>query len=289
MIRVGTSHILKKNDGAWFLPWLLAVVVYLGTMATVGIVMVDKALESWREVGQSIVTVELPIDTREEQVAETVDFLRDYGAVTSAHVISRDEMLVLLEPWFPATDLIRKLSLPWLIEVVVDGGDKVDWKTIEKLVSDRIPGALFINGADWSDNLAKPVRLIQGIAVFVLILIIGSTIAAVSLTARATLAIDRNSLALMHLLGASDTYIVKEFQSKVIGMAVRGGLVGVVLAAATFYSIDFVFRYIDPSLIPNYALGARSWLAMTVTPILTVLIALFTVRRIVLRTMARMF
>ena len=58
MIRVGTSHILKKNDGAWFLPWLLAVVVYLGTMATVGIVMVDKALESWREVGQSIVTVE---------------------------------------------------------------------------------------------------------------------------------------------------------------------------------------------------------------------------------------
>ncbi len=289
MIRVGTSHILKKNDGAWFLPWLLAVVVYLGTMATVGIVMVDKALESWREVGQSIVTVELPIDTREEQVAETVDFLRDYGAVTSAHVISRDEMLVLLEPWFPATDLIRQLSLPWLIEVVVDGGDKVDWKTIEKLVSDRIPGALFINGADWSDNLAKPARLIQGIAVFVLILIIGSTIAAVSLTARATLAIDRNSLALMHLLGASDTYIVKEFQSKVIGMAVRGGLVGVVLAAATFYSIDFVFRYIDPSLIPNYALGARSWLAMTVTPILTVLIALFTVRRIVLRTMARMF
>ena len=288
MMLVGRDPILGDNDSAWFLPWLLAVVVYLGTLATVGIVIVDTALTGWKSMAYSSAIVELPPVTTPELVDHAVEQLRQTVGVENVRIVSRDEISSLLEPWLPSTDLLDQLPIPWLIDVEIKKGVSPDWEDLEKSLAGQVPGVSLNSGVNWFENVAKPLRIVQGTAILILILVVGATIAAVSLTARAALAIHRDTIELVHLLGASDEYIVKQFQRRVIGMAVKGGAMGAVLATVTLYVVEYVGGHIDNSLIPKYDLNVGCWIAMCATPCAAVLIAVFTVRRIVVRAVIRM-
>ena len=197
-------------------------------------------------------------------------------------------MISLLEPWFAASDLIKQLPIPWLIDVVPKEGAIVDWRATQNRLAEHVPGVLVDTGMVWLEKLAQPARTFQVTAILVLALIILATVAAVSLTARAALAIHRDTIGVIHLLGAEDDYIIRQIQRRVTGMAARGSIVGVVLASATIFTIGYFTNHVEASLFPIYEFGFGGWVAMFAMPLLAVTIAAFTVRRIVGRELASM-
>ena len=287
-MRTSSDLAFSSDNSAWLLPWILTVVVYLGVLATVGIVIVENVLGRWQEGSYASTTVQLPSNTESEAVEDVLQVLNQAHGVERARVISREEMISLLEPWFAAADLIKQLPIPWLIDVVPKEGASVDWRATQNRLAEHVPGVLVDTGMVWLEKLAQPARTFQVTAILVLALIILATVAAVSLTARAALAIHRDTIGVIHLLGAEDDYIIRQIQRRVTGMAARGSIIGVVLATATIFAIGYITNHVEASLFPIYEFGFGGWVAMFAMPLLAVTIAAFTVRRIVGRELASM-
>ena len=287
-MRTSSDLAFSCDNSAWFLPWMLAVVVYLGTLATVGIVIVESVLGRWQGGSYASITVQLPSNTELATVEDVIETLNQTPGVEQARAISREEMIWLLEPWFAAGDLIKQLPIPWLIDVVPKEGAVVNWPATQNRLAEHVPGVLVDTGMVWLEKLTQPARTFQVTAILVLALIILATVAAVSLTARAALAIHRDTIEGIHLLGAEDDYIIRQIQRRVTGMAARGSIVGVVLASATIFAIGYVTNHVEASLFPIYEFGVGGWVAMFAMPLLAVIIATFTVRRIVGRELASM-
>ncbi len=287
-MRTSSDLAFSSDNSAWLLPWILTVVVYLGVLATVGIVIVENVLGRWQEGSYASTTVQLPSNTESAAVEDVLQVLNQAHGVERARVISREEMISLLEPWFAATDLIKQLPIPWLIDVVPKEGAIVDWRATQNRLAEHVPGVLIDTGMVWLEKLAQPARTFQVTAILVLALIILATVAAVSLTARAALAIHRDTIGVIHLLGAEDDYIIRQIQRRVTGMAARGSIIGVVLATATIFAIGYITNHVEASLFPIYEFGFGGWVAMFAMPLLAVTIAAFTVRRIVGRELASM-
>ena len=287
-MRTSSDLAFSSDNSAWLLPWILTVVVYLGVLATVGIVIVENVLGRWQEGSYASTTVQLPSNTESAAVEDVLQVLNQAHGVERARVISREEMISLLEPWFAAADLVKQLPIPWLIDVVPKEGAIVDWRATQNRLSELVPGVLVDTGMVWLEKLAQPARTFQVTAILVLALIILATVAAVSLTARAALAIHRDTIEVIHLLGAEDDYIIRQIQRRVTGMAARGSIVGAVLASATIFTIGYFTNHVEASLFPIYEFGFGGWVAMFAMPLLAVTIAAFTVRRIVGRELASM-
>jgi cell division transport system permease protein len=113
-------------------------------------------------------------------------------------------------------------------------------------------------------------------------------VVAVNYAARAGFAIHRNAIELMHLLGARDQHIAAQFQFQALAMAVRGGIVGFGLAAATVAVFGVVGGQVEAPLLPALRLGLGGWAALGAVPVATAVIAVFTARAIVHRALARM-
>ena len=287
-MRTSSDLAFSSDNSAWLLPWILTVVVYLGILATVGIVIVENVLGRWQEGSYVSTTVQLPSNTGSAAVEDVLQVLNQAHGVERARVISREEMISLLEPWFAAADLVKQLPIPWLIDVVPKEGAIVDWRATQNRLAEHVPGVLVDTGMVWLEKLAQPARTFQVTAILVLALIILATVAAVSLTARAALAIHRDTIGVIHLLGAEDDYIIRQIQRRVTGMAARGSIIGVVLATATIFAIGYITNHVEASLFPIYEFGFGGWVAMFAMPLLAVTIAAFTVRRIVGRELASM-
>ena len=59
-MRTSSDLAFSSDNSAWLLPWILTVVVYLGILATVGIVIVENVLGRWQEGSYVSTTVQLP-------------------------------------------------------------------------------------------------------------------------------------------------------------------------------------------------------------------------------------
>ena len=58
------------------------------------------------------------------------------------------------------------------------------------------------------------------------LLVGGASVAAVVFAVRTGLAIHSPVVELLHIMGATDAYVARQFQTHVAGLALRGGLVG---------------------------------------------------------------
>ena len=288
MMRIGSDLAFSSDNSAWFLPWMLAVVVYLGSLTMVGIVLAEGMLERWAGEDYASVTVQLPTNTEWSTINHVLETLNQAPGVAEARPISKEEMIGLIEPWLAADELMDQLPMPWLIDVVPKKGAVVDWAAMQTRLAKDVPGALVDTGMVWVEQLVHPVRSFQVAALLILALIVVATVAAVSLTARAALAIHRDTIEVMHLLGATDEYIMRQIQRRVTGMAARGGIVGTVLAAMTVFAISYVINHMENPLFPAYELNISCWVATFSMLLLVLIIAALSSRKIVERELSSM-
>ena len=221
-------------------------------------------------------------------VADVLEVLNGTLGVEHARLVTREEMISLLEPWMAAGEMIDQLPIPWLIEVLPRKDSSIDWVATQNQLSLHVFGVLVDTGMAWVEKLSGPARTFQATAVLFLALIIFATISAVSLAARAALAIHSDTIELMHLLGAEDDYIIRQFQRRFAGLATRGGIVGTALAVITMFTINYVPTRLEVQLLPSYEISPGCWLAVVAMPMLIIIVSAVSVRRVVGRKLSSM-
>ncbi|MFQ6018560.1 MAG: cell division protein FtsX [Kiloniellaceae bacterium] len=286
---------LNRDASGRFLPWLVAIMVYLAALALVSAMAMNKLVQRWDQGLSGRITVQIPPAVPGGAAGEAADpidpvlrLLTGTPGVRRAEVLEPDEISQLLEPWLGTGAAAQDLPMPTLIAVTIDPAAETDLKALARQVAQAAPGATLDDHQRWLGNLLDLARSIELVAALVVLLVGVSAVTMVVFVTRMGLAVHGQVIELLHLIGAQDSYVAREFQSHASKLALRGGVLGLVLAVLTVVSVGRVLGPTEAALLPNFALLPIEWTLLAVLPLAVAAVAMLTARLTVLRTLARM-
>jgi len=288
---------LDRDGSARFLPWLVALMVYLAALAIAGGAALHDAVRTWDAGLSGSLTVELPRGANgaavpQDRIDAALKLLGQVPGIAQATRLDGPAETRLLAPWLGQDVDVSALPLPVLIDVTLKPGLALDPDTLAQRLRIVAPGARVESHGSWLDRLFRIARLIEAGAAAIVLLIGLVAVVTVVFTTRTGLAIHAPIVELVHLIGASDAYVARQFQWHAFRLGLAGGGIGLVMALVSFaalrWTADQGLLPGEAALLPAFHLPLAGWLAVLALPLVMGLVGLVTARRTVLSTLGRM-
>ena len=292
MIRLRSDLPLDRDQLSRFLPWLIAFMVFLSVMAVAGMLVLNATASKWDRGVRGTMTVQvIPTDDESEDEQRLNAVLT--GLATSPEIARYDSMddsrlIRLLEPWVGDLTGSGELPLPRLIDVELKPAAILTADVLLKRLSEKANGISIDDHRVWLDHLVRLIETFEILALVVLLFIVLATIGTIIFTTRTGLAIHREAIEVLHLIGAHDAYIARQFAGRAFGLGLSGGVVGLVLALPTLWGLTHLARSLDDKLLPNISFGPVHWGLLVALPVGVSLVAMVTAKITVMRTLERM-
>jgi cell division transport system permease protein len=281
---------LRQDASGRFLPWIIALMVYLAAMGGVGLIWLGNTLSQWDASLAGVLTLQIPADASQPRIDVVLGALRQTKGILSARLLPPDELAKLLQPWLGNSVATANLPLPHLIDVQVDPHVAVDYATLHHQLDSILPNSQLDNNRNWLSSLREFALRLEGVLTAGVVVVIALIVTIIIFTARIGLAIHRSVIELLHLLGAQDSYIAAQFQIHALSLGLRGGLIGDAAAVFTVVILDSAghLRQIPVPIATYGIFDWRVWLLLIVTALAAGGVAMVTARITVLRQLARM-
>ena len=288
---------LDRDPSGRHLPWLVAIMVYLATLALVCAVELSRVAVRWDTGLSGRLTIQIPPPNDDEvtkppggqgALERVIALLLATPGIISAEVLEPDEIARLLEPWLGAAARSADLPMPTLIAVTVDRNSPPDLARLGREITAVAPGASIDDHQAWLGRLRAIVRSIGAVALLVVGLVTLSAVTIVVFATRMGLSVHSEVIELLHLIGALDSYVARQFQSHVLSLALRGGVFGLLMAVLTIFAVWSVFDGRFEALGALVRARGLEVAAVAVLPLAIAFIAMMTARWTVLRTLGRM-
>ncbi len=280
---------LAGDASARFLPWIIGCMVYLAALAVAAALSADNRAERWHADLAGRFTVELPpsppSDEKEAKLRNITGFLSTIDGVTAVKLVGDSEKAALLQPWLGGIELPDDIALPDLI--VVEAGKAVDLAKVSVELVAIDPAIRVDDHANWNGDLLAFSNSMKILALIVLSLISLTAVSTVIFVTRTGLAIHRRVIEIVHLVGARDSYIARQFLFHALRLGLAGGAVGAALAAATWLGLQRWLSGGGSGLLPSLALSTGDWLAVAAVPVALAVVAMFTAQATVLILLGR--
>ncbi|NNG04879.1 MAG: hypothetical protein HKM95_12370 [Inquilinus sp.] len=285
-----------RGDGAdRFVPWLIAPMAYLATLSLAAVMATASLVDGWDVglAGSLTIQIRAEGDAAADQAVSTgeaLSVLRGWPGVERATPIDQPEIAALMEPWLGDDLPLDQLPLPTLIDVTLSGDPPIDLAALSAALRETVDGVSVDDHAVWLDDLRTVANTVVLFAALLMALISLASIATIVFVTRAGLAIHRNVIDLLHTIGATDTYVARQFEWYAFALGLRGAAIGFGLALATLFAITRLFGGGDagPTLLTVPGLSEAQWVSLVLVPVGAIVLAATTARRTVLHTLARM-
>lgn len=289
MLNRRTDLPFERDQSTRFLPWIVALMVFLGALMFAGALIVADTVDSWDSTLTGRMTVQIPDGAATDEATESLlGRLRATPGVTDARPVPEEEARALLIPWLGDAVLDSDLPVPALIDVELAPGIRIDAGQLAASLSQTVPGITVDDHRAWLGALINLGHTVEILAFVILGMIAAAAVMAVIFTTRSGLAVHAAIIELLHQMGAQDRYIAGQFQIQAMMLALRGGITGALAAAFVLVLFAWVGRGIDAAFLPPLSLSLIEWGALLIVPAAAVAIAMLTARLTVLRALARM-
>lgn len=279
---------LEGDEAARFLPWLIAVMVFLASLALAASLGIQGAAARWDKALAGAATVQVPAGPEtDKQVASALQLLRGLPGIIQAQALSRDAAAALVAPWLGEAASLPDLPVPRVIEITYDP-QQLDEAALRQQLSRAVPGASFDDHQRFVSGLRAIAHaaVLVGLGIFALVALVAMV--AVIFTTRTGLAVHHEVIEVLHLIGAQDRYVANGFAYHAWWTGLRGGLFGAIFAAASLLLLTIGATRLAPGLLPAVSLGLADWLLLAALPPAAGLLAAATARLTVMRALARL-
>jgi cell division transport system permease protein len=285
---------LHQDGSTRFLPWLIALMVFLAALSVGAAFALDAALERWDGGLRGTLTVQLPQPASGTKLAPAtleaaLAMLRAVPGVASAIPLDDAAEAALLQPWLGKDVQAVQLPLPVLVDLHLLPGAAIDGAMLGRQLDALVPGARVETHGAWLDRLFRIAGLIELGSAAIVVLIGSVAIVTVVFTTRTGLMIHAPIVNLLHLMGASDFYIARQFQWHAFRLGIRGGIIGLMPALLAFGALHLAAgENAGADLMPGFRLPIGAWVVAVALPLAMGLAGMATARITVLRALARM-
>jgi cell division transport system permease protein len=252
-------------------PWIIGIMAFLMALAGAAALGLTRAAQG-ASVGVEQRAIIQVIDAdrarRDASAATALATLRASPAVASAMPVPEAQLAGELKPWLGDT---ADLPLPAVIDVVLKPGAAVP--RLEPAVRVERQSALL-------GPLGDFLRTLGFLALAIVIMMMLVAVAATVLAARAAFEAQRDTVEVLHLIGATDQQVKAAFQRRVALDALSGGAIGAVAGLAVAALIAARLGALDAGLAGG-GLHGLDWLVVVLLPLLGAAMAVVAARRTV--------
>jgi cell division transport system permease protein len=215
---------------------VIAILTFLAALAGGAAHMVARASSDWRGAVSNEMTIQVRPDVRrniEQDLARAAAIAQGAAGVAQVRTTPRAESDRLLEPWLGAGLQLAELPVPRLIVVTIAAGSRPDVEAMRQALRRDVPTASLDDHRLWVGRLSTMANtmIIAGVAIVVLITIAAAL--AVAFATRGAMSGSHDSIEVLHLVGADDDFIAREFRGRFLMLGLEGGAIGGVAALVT--------------------------------------------------------
>jgi len=278
-----------RDDANRYLPYFIALMIFLAAFFLAGGITVGKLLENKKQDLSDWLTLQIPAATEQKATESLQQILSSTEGIEEVHLLKDKEVEEMLAPWFGKdSDLASTLSIPQVMEVKLKSRDSFDVDALEKTLEKQFPDIHIDTHERWLEHYLNFVRILEVGAYLIALLVVAATTVIIIFTSKTALRLHKNAIYLLHSVGAEDEYIARQFQFNSFLLGMRGGLVGVAVAAALFFTVGLSINQVNTALLPNFPITGLHLLVWFCLPPLTGVLALFVARKTVLAMLRRM-
>lgn len=283
------------------IPWVIAIMVALMVIAAAGaLALRNTARTAAAELsgGITVQIIEARPAERDRQARAALLALRQVPGVSNARIVPQEELDALIEPWLGSVsgagdpvsgDAAAGIPVPALIDARFSGKLTAPWVAgLQQTLARAAPAAKVDAQATWLKPVFGAVTSLQLLALALIVLLAGTTAAAVLLSARTALGNNGETIEVVHLLGGTDAQIAAIFQRSIALDALKGGLAGFAAGIIVIGSLGKSFAALQAGIVTGAALSLTDWVLLGMVPLAAALLATLTARWTVMRALRHM-
>ena len=297
MFRKNSDLPFTTDTSAWFLPWMVMLMVFFAGLTTAGALSLNSMLGRWsRSISGSLTVQILPLEENGKinikktqlETDEVLSVLRKTEGVASANVLTDSQLKDLLKPWLGDSFLLDDLPMPRLIDVRLIPDTVVDLDKLKNVLAKRAPNASLDIHKLWLGKLVNLAQTLSLLASSLLALVIATTSIIVIYVTCSGLDVHRPIIELLHLIGAHDDYIAKQYAARIAFLSSLGAVIGFVLVLPVIFMVSSLAEGIRGGLLSEAQFDIWSWILLSLIPVFAVLLSTLTAYWTVQRTLRRL-
>ncbi len=273
---------------------VIAIMTFLACLTAGAALLVADASRGWRSEVLRDATIQVkagPGDNIDSLVAKAVSIASQAKGVESVHAYSKAESERLLEPWLGNGLDLSQLPIPRLIEVRLRDQRPEDFAALRAALAAAAPEANLDDHRIWAARIGTMADAVVVLAAALFALMILAMGTAIGFATRGAMAGNREIVEVLHLVGASDRFIAREFQTHFRRLGLRGSMIGG-LAAMAFFAAASLLSFLSAhspgggeiaAMFGSFALGPYGYVALALVCATVTLLTGLLSREIVLR------
>jgi cell division transport system permease protein len=286
---------LQRDDNARFMPWIMAVMVFLLALSLAFAMATHAAIKEWNAALTTTVTIQVPApsladaksDILESRVQKVVDYLKSVNGIASVDPVDPAESVELLSTWLGEGNIKKELPVPRLIDVTMADDAELDLTELEEKIAALVPGATLDDHKMWMDEVLAFGKRVVNASFTVAGLVAFATFIMVVFATRSGLVTHHRTIELLHIMGARNGYIAGQFARNAFWVGFLGGLAGLICAAGLIYGLSQAFADIAQGLLPDWHLRLRAIAFIALLPLIAGTVAMLTAGSTVLSKLSR--
>lgn len=289
---------LHQDEGTGFLVVLVGLMAFLSTIVLSFSFSLNQVMDGWSQGLENKVTIEIPAKTDSHDLrgapeiarlqSAILDKLSPSDSIKTIEPVSDETLHNLVQSWLGQSSFFDELPMPALISVELYESSPSVVNALTQVVKGVDTHALIDTHESWLDDLYRLTGSLQA-AILVIVLVIGlTTVAAIAGAMKSQIEIHRDDVELLHLMGAQDNYITRQFIRHAGILSLSGAFGGVVAAVVILGLIGLFFRAQAYSFMPTFSIDPAHGLVLGLTPLVICIISAISARFTVLRVLQRM-
>lgn len=288
---------LKGDSSGLFLEIMISIAVFLFAITLAGVLAINSMLSNWSESILGALTVQImPVNDIDEAKAQketlaqqnkTIEFLKTVEGVEDVKPLEEKQLQKLLQPWLGDSVNMKSLPIPRLIDVRLKKGANINFIDLSEKISEISSLASLDSHKLWLSKLIGFADGLRNLALISLALVFTITSGAIIYATQTSLGLHRYVINILHIMGAKDTYIAKQFARRTGYLALIGGIFGITFAVPTILMIAKLSEKIEGGIISEASLSPLSWCTIASLPIFSTVIAMMTAYYTVKKTLER--
>ncbi len=287
-----TNLALAKDDTNRFLPWLIAFMSLLAILSVAGFLLLKQVSDLFEYNSNDTMTIQVPSGNSEKRtnkkITQIINILKETGGVIEVSLVPKVEVIQLLKPWLGTISESQTLPLPRIIDIQIDRGSGITPEKISNVLTIIVPDITVDDHSIWLIGLVKTLQSAELTALFILLLIIFVIIGTVIFTTRTGMGIHKQTIEVLHFVGAHDDFIARQFAIRGLVVGLQGGLIGFLFAIPILYVFDNLLQNLEEGFLPKAEVNIFVWLSVALVVPMISSITMLTARGTVLKSLKKM-
>lgn len=264
------------------MPWVIAIMLFLTCLAAAaGLVMINAAAKGGQDLARqaTVQVIEPDLATRTAKRSAVAAMLRAQPGVASVKIVPDKEVLALLSPWLGSDVIDTDIPVPALVDVRFSAQPSPAQLTnIAQKLAGISANTRLNTHASWMAPFFDLMRALIWLCAGILMLLMIATGFTVVLAVRSALNTHRETIEIMHMMGATDLQAARLFQRRVALDALLGGALGFAAAAFVIVLVSGRFTQIEPGIMGQAAMPIYGWIVLALIPLAVMGLAMLMAR-----------